>query len=219
MRKIKDGSLYLVLSEEYGGGKPLMAVAGQAIAGGIDILQMREKRRSRAELLSLGNTLAECCRRNDVTFIVNDDPLLAVETNADGVHLGQEDLRQYPIENVRQLVGRDRIVGLSTHSLEQFQRGSELDVDYLAFGPIFPTRAKNYAIGTGDIQEVLRIAVKPVVFIGGVSTVNLSDLLDQGATSIALISDIMQADDIPARIQWYKDQLKNGKRIKNQCRV
>ena len=161
MRKIKDGSLYLVLSEDYGDGKPLMSIAEQAVAGGIDILQMREKHKSKEELLQLGGALAELCKKNGITFIVNDDPLLAVELEADGVHMGQEDFQQCPLGKVRHLVGQNRIIGLSTHSLEQFQRGHEIDVDYLAFGPIFPTRTKNYSIGTGDIQEVMTFSVFP----------------------------------------------------------
>jgi len=194
-RTIKDRSLYLVLSEEYGAGRSLMSVAEQAIAGGIDILQMREKHKSRTELLRLGNALGEFCRKKDVTFIVNDDPLLAGELDADGVHMGQEDLEQCPIDTVRRIIGPDRIIGLSTHTVAQFQQANELDADYLAFGPIFPTRTKDYSIGTGDIQEVLRIASKPVVFIGGVTTANLHILLSEGATIVALIRDIMQSEE------------------------
>ena len=158
--------------------------------------------------MPLGAALASLCKKNNVTFIVNDDPLLAVELEADGVHMGQEDIRQFPIEKVRNIVGRNRIIGLSTHSSEQFRQGSEMDVDYLAFGPVFPTLTKNYSIGTADIREVNRIARKPVVFIGGVNTENLDALLKEGATNIALIRDIMQADDITARTRWYKDKMK-----------
>lgn len=91
---IKDGSLYLVLSEEYGGAKPLMRIAEEAMAGGVDILQMREKHKSKEELVCLGRRLASLCKKNGVTFIVNDDPLLAKALEADGVHLGQEDIQK-----------------------------------------------------------------------------------------------------------------------------
>ncbi len=206
-RSLKDRSLYLVLTEEYGTGRPLREIAAEAIAGGIDLLQMREKSKSREELLRLGGDLAALCRRNGVTFIVNDDPLLAAELDADGVHLGQEDLMRCPVDRAREILGRDRIIGISTHSVEQFRHANELDADYLAFGPIFPTRTKDYTIGTADIREVLRIAVKPVVFIGGVNPANLEILLKEGATFMALISDIMQAEDVAARAGWYKEQL------------
>ncbi|MEN6487375.1 MAG: thiamine phosphate synthase, partial [Smithella sp.] len=175
-----DNSLYLVLSEEYGGALPLLRIAEQAIAGGVDILQMREKYKSHEELINLGKRLASLCKKNGVTFIVNDDPLLAKTVEADGVHLGQEDIRQYPINLVRQIIGKDKIIGLSTHSLEQFRLANQMDVDYLAFGPIFSTKTKNYHIGTGDVSKVLQTALKPVVFIGGINTDNLDVLLAAG---------------------------------------
>jgi len=215
-RDLKDRSLYLVLTEEYGAGRSLVQIAEEAIAGGIDILQMREKCKSREELLQLGSALGMLCRKNGVTFIVNDDPLLAAELDADGVHLGQEDLQRFPVDTVRQIIGRDRILGLSTHSVEQFQRADDLDADYLAFGPIFPTRTKDYSIGTGAIREVLRLASKPVVFIGGVNTANLGVLLNEGATFVALIRDIMQADDVASRARWYKDQLRKAKGARDE---
>lgn len=212
MAAITDDCLYLVLSEEYGAGRSLLEIAGQAVAGGVDILQMREKRKSPAELHRLGCALSELCKNNGVTFIVNDDPQLALALAADGVHLGQEDIQQHPIDAVRRLLGPDKIIGVSTHNLEQFRRANEADVDYLAFGPIFPTLAKSYHIGTGDIREALRIARKPVVFIGGIHAGNLDGLLDLGATRIALIRDIMQAEDVAARTRWYREKLSNSLR-------
>lgn len=206
-------SLYLVLSEEYGGAVPLMRIAEQAIAGGIDILQMREKLKSREELIHLGRLLVPLCKEKGVTFIVNDDPLLAKALEADGVHLGQEDIQKYPVNTVRQLIGQDKIIGLSTHSLEQFCQANLMDVDYLAFGPIFSTKTKNYHIGTADVSKVLQTALKPVVFIGGINTDNLDVLLAEGASNIALIRDIMQAEDIAARTKWYKSRLASNKKI------
>lgn len=192
-------------------------IAEQAIIGGIDILQMREKRKSREELLSLGHIISYSCKKSGVIFIVNDNPLLARTLDADGVHLGQEDIRQYPINTVRQMIGRSKIIGLSTHSLRQFRQANQMDLDYIAFGPVFPTKTKNYHIGTGDVATVLQTAAKPVVFIGGINTTNLDSLLAGGVSNIALIRDIMQAEDIVARTKWYKSRLmsnrKNGEVI------
>lgn len=218
MSAISGASLYLVLSEEYGGSIPVTSIAEQAIIGGIDILQMREKHKSREELLSLGHIFSLLCKKNEVIFIVNDDPLLARTLDADGVHLGQEDIRQYPIAIVRQIIGKDKIIGLSTHSLEQFHQANQMNVNYIAFGPVFPTKTKNYHIGTGDISRVLQAASKPVIFIGGINTSNLDILLTKGASNIALIRDIMQAEDIAARTKWYKSRLMNnsGRLYENQ---
>lgn len=205
---IKKGSLYLVLSEEYGGGTPVTYIAEQAIKGDIDILQMREKYKSREELLDLGLTLSLLCKKNKIIFIINDDPLLARTLDADGVHLGQEDILKYPINSVRQLIGESRIIGLSTHSLEQFRKANQMDVNYIAFGPVFPTKTKNYHIGIGDVSVVLQEAsTKPVIFIGGINTINLDILLAEGASNIALIRDVMQAEDIVTRAKWYKRRL------------
>lgn len=214
MQITQDHRLYLVLSEEYGMGRPPLSVAAQAIAGGIDVLQMREKQKSREELVSLGKTLGALCRKYGVVFIVNDDPYLAHELDADGVHLGQEDMAHYPIEQVRRILGPDKIIGLSTHSPEQFRQGNEADVDYLAFGPIFPTQTKDYSIGTGHIENILKVAVKPVFLIGGIDTVNMDIVLSAGASRVALIRDIMQAADIPSRAKWYKDKLMNSKEMR-----
>jgi thiamine-phosphate pyrophosphorylase len=204
---IQNYSLYLVLTEEYGTGRPLMQIAESALTGGVDIIQMREKQKSREELLSLGRKLSALCRKRKKTFIVNDDPLLAAELEADGVHMGQEDLQNCPVDEVRRIIGGGCILGISTHSLAQFRQANEMDADYLAFGPIFPTRAKDYFIGMGDIGEVLRMATKPVFFIGGVNTANLHLLLNEGATNVALIRDLMQTEDIESRAEWYKTQL------------
>lgn len=214
MQITTDHSLYLILTEEYGMRRPIVSVAEQAIAGGIDVLQMREKQKSHKELVCLGKALGTLCRKSGVVFIINDDPHLAYELGADGVHLGQEDMAHYTIEKVRGIVGPDRIIGLSTHSPEQFQQGNEADVDYLAFGPVFPTQAKDYHIGTDHVRTLLETAVKPVFLIGGISAANLDCILSAGATRVALIRDIMQAKDIPSRVKWYKDKLLRSKGIR-----
>ena len=108
------------------------------------------------------------------------------------------------------MIGPDKIIGLSTHSPEQFHQGNEADVDYLAFGPIFSTQTKDYFIGVRHVKEMLQAATKPVFLIGGIHMENLDSLLAQGATRVALIRDIMQAKDIPAKTKAYQDKLKNA---------
>lgn len=207
MLTIREHSLYLVLSEEYGAGRPVEYIAREAVAGGIDILQMREKRKPREELERLGQTLHDLCRAGGVLFIINDDPVLAAELNAGGVHLGQEDMVGHPAASVRRFLGRDKIIGVSTHSVAQFRQADELDVDYIAFGPVFPTLTKDYTIGPQDIGTVLKMTAKPVVVIGGINTSNVDILLKEGARHVALIRDIMQAEDIAGRVRWYKARL------------
>ena len=207
-------SLYLVTGEEYSGSRSTLDVAKSAILGGIDILQMREKNKKQEELITLGSELSALCQDNNVTFIVNDDPYLAKEVGADGVHLGQEDLKKHPIEKARDILGENKIVGVSTHSAEQFDVANRSLCDYIAFGPIFPTRTKDYSIGISDIKKVLSIAVKPVVFIGGINKGNIGVTLKEGARNIAMIRAITEAEDIAQEVTDLKhiiDSFSKGK--------
>jgi thiamine-phosphate pyrophosphorylase len=209
MKKIKDYSLYLVISEEYALGRDAISIAKAAISSGVDILQMREKNKPKDELLKLGRELAQLCRKSKTTLILNDDPYLVKEIDADGVHIGQSDLVKYPFKAIREIIGKNKLIGLSTHSLEQFKEANKSDVDYISFGPIFFTKTKDYFIGTKDIEDVLKIALKPVVFIGGINILNLDDLLKKGARNIALIRGIVEAEDIRSMTKFFKAKLVN----------
>ena len=210
MGKIKENNLYFVLAEDCGMGRPAREIAGLAISGGIDMLQMREKNKSRKKLVELGRALHGMCKKSGVKFIVNDDPFIANEVDADGVHLGQEDLKKHSLVETRNLLGQDKIIGISTHSLEQFKKANEEDFDYVAFGPIFPTKTKDYFIGTGDVEKILAAAKKPIVFIGGINLDNVDQILQKGARNIALIRAILEADDISAAAARFKAKLKGG---------
>lgn len=212
MIQIRDYSLYLVITEDCALGKDILSIAQEAIAGGIDILQMREKNKTREELYKIGGELSRLCKENKKTFIVNDDPDLVKDIDADGVHIGQSDLIRRPIKEIRGIVGMDRLIGLSTHSLEQFKQANEFDVDYISFGPIFPTKTKDYFIGTSEIKNVLRVSSKPVVFIGGINIANVDDLLQEGVRNIALIRDILQSKDITLKTKAFKCKLNVAKR-------
>lgn len=206
-RKIGDHSLYLIITEEYGQSRGALEIAELAIAGGVDLIQMREKNKAYRELVGLGKGLAGLCKKHDVTFIVNDDPILAEELNADGVHLGQEDMLSCPSVRAREILGRDKIIGVSTHSPEQFKKANEEDVDYIAYGPIFYTKTKDYFIGTGDISHVMKIAARPVFFIGGIDLSNIDRVLKEGARNIAVLRGIPEADDITRRTREFKERL------------
>lgn len=206
-------------------------MAKLAVSGGIDILQMREKERPRDELVKLGRELRRICKKGkkgkigvekgdagkigeekgDAIFIVNDDPSVAKEVGADGVHLGQEDLERWSLKKTRNLLGPDRVIGISTHSLAQFKKANSEDFDYIAFGPIFPTRTKDYCIGTGDVEEALKTAEKPVVFIGGINLTNIDELLEKGARNIALIRGITEAEDVEEAARSFRERIEKGR--------
>lgn len=207
MKKIKECSLYLVISEEYGRGRSSIEIAKNAIKGGVDMIQMREKHKPTAELVQLGRKLSNLCRSNGVIFIVNDDPMLAAEVGADGVHLGQEDIGIFSFDVARRIMGKDKIIGISTHSIEQFGEANEKGFDYIAFGPVFETRTKDYFLGAADIDKVIKAARKPVFFIGGINFSNIDEILSKGAKNIALIRGILEAEDISRETAKYKNKL------------
>lgn len=208
MRKINDYSLYLVITEEYCLGRDPLEIAERAIAGGVDIIQMREKNRPRKELVALGKRFAKLCKANGVTFIVNDDPMLSIEVNADGVHLGQDDISRFPITAARDILGPDRIIGISTHSVDEFKKEASFDIDYMAYGPIFSTKTKPYCIGTADIGTIMALATKPVFFIGGITMESIDEVLDRGGRNVGLIRAITESDDITKSTREIKEKLR-----------
>ncbi|MCX5667389.1 MAG: thiamine phosphate synthase [Candidatus Omnitrophica bacterium] len=207
MQKIKDYSLYLVITEEYGNGRSALEIAASAIIGGIDIIQMREKNKSRPELIKLGKKLSRLCKNGGVTFIVNDDPSIAKEVDADGVHLGQEDIKKHSVGAARKVLGRDKTIGISTHSIETFRKACAEDVNYIAYGPVFPTEIKDNYAGTENVGKVVAMTKKPVFFIGGISPENVDSLLEKGARNISLIRAITQAGDVESAVKSFKKKM------------
>jgi thiamine-phosphate diphosphorylase len=207
MKTIKDHSLYLVISEECCMGRNPVEIAEGAITSGVDIVQMREKNKSLQELVKLGKDLAAVCKSSGAMFIVNDDPMLVHRVGADGVHLGQEDINRFPLTRSRDILGQEKIKGISASSRTQFEKANEEDFDYIAFGPIFPTTLKDHNIGTYDIEYVMKIARKPVFFIGGINMSNIDEILNRGGRNIAVIRAITEASDIGSGSRQLKDKI------------
>ena len=197
--------LYLVTSHEYSGEKTTTQVVKDAIAGGIDIVQLREKTDKESEVINTGRKLSTLCQKSNIVFIINDDPYIAKKVNADGVHLGQEDIKKYPVDKTREIIGKSKLIGLSTHSLEEVENANNLDINYIAFGPIFKTKTKKYFIGTKNIPKVLEISKFPVFFIGGINSSNIKEILGLGAKNIAMIREITQSPDIAQKTKELKN--------------
>jgi len=115
---------------------------------------------------------------------------------------------KYSLNEARDISGKDKIIGISTHSLAQFTAANDNGVDYIAFGPVFKTKTKDYFLGALDVKEVVRIAKKPVFFIGGINLTNIGSILKEGAKNIALIRGITDAKDIKSRTMQFKEALK-----------
>ena len=183
--------LCLVLTRDACVRDPLEVVEG-SVAGGVDCIQMREKKMSSRELFEWGETLLPLCRKLGVPLVVNDLPEVAVSLGADGIHVGQDDMHP---EDVRALVGSDMWVGLSTHDLEQADEAAEFGVDYAGFGPVFATPTKNVDAGLGPdfLAAAVAVARVPLVAIGGILPENAWMARDQA--SLAVSSGICAAED------------------------
>lgn len=194
--------LYGITAEKFSNGRTNVEVVEQMIKGGIKIIQYREKKVSKSyrAILEECKRIRELTRKAGVTFIVNDHVDVAILVDADGVHVGQDDL---PVEEVRKLLGRDKIIGLSTHSPDQAREAVESGADYIGVGPIFATRTKDDVcdpVGFAYLDWVVANISLPFVAIGGIKLANIDQIARRGAKTICLVSEIVGAADILIRI-------------------
>ncbi|MBI4454913.1 MAG: thiamine phosphate synthase [Acidobacteria bacterium] len=171
------------------------------IAGGARWIQIREKELPHQELLVQVEQAVQQTLSRRITLVINDWIEMARSTGVSGVHLGQTD---FPVEEARNQLPK-KIIGFSTHSLEQARAANRLPVDYISIGPIFPTRTKTeYApLGIEVLHEVRKVVSKPLVAIGGISLTNVAQVWAAGVDSVAVISDIMGSGDITSRAASY----------------
>ncbi len=167
---------------------------------GVRMLQLRLKAVPTRDFLESARAIAQMCRDSNALFIVNDRVDIAILAAADGVHLGQDDL---PLEAARGLLGPGRIVGLSTHSVEQATAAQAAGADYIGFGPMYPGGAKRTLVGQGvEALRKVRAAVRiPIVAIGGITEARMAETIQAGADSVAIISDVLNAPDIQAKVR------------------
>jgi|Deesub1362A_J573_1020465.scaffolds.fasta_scaffold11767_2 thiamine-phosphate pyrophosphorylase len=188
--------IYFVTEQALSRGRATIDIVKQAIAGGVDAIQLREKHMEAREVLELGYSLKEILRRHQIPLIVNDRIDIAMALDADGVHLGQTDL---PIEVARKLLGPDKIVGISVSRVEEALEAVEKGADYLGVGPIFPTGSKEDAkkpIGLEGLQRIREKVNLHLTAIGGVNRDNAAEVIKAGADSIAVISALSAAENV-----------------------
>jgi thiamine-phosphate pyrophosphorylase len=174
---------------------------------GVRLLQYRNKSASARELFFSSQKLASLLAPLGVSFVVNDRADVAALAGADGVHVGQEDLG---VEEARHVMGPEKIVGLSTHDLEQFHYAAASSANYIAVGPVFSTATKanpDPVVGTEFLRKVRLLTDKPIVAIGGVTLERAAAIIDAGADSVAVISDILRAPDPGQRARQYIELL------------
>ena len=193
--------LYLVLDAAC--GERLLAVAEAALQGGVSVLQLRGHKTAWSKRVWYDTALAvkARCTAHQVPFIINDQVDIALAVGADGVHIGQSDL---PAAVVRRLIGNERILGLSTHSVAQVQAVDSGIVDYIGMGPVFPTRSKadaDPAIGLDGLAAMVAAKRLPGVAIGGINTDNVAAVRAVNPDGIAVIGAICGAADALAATQ------------------
>ncbi len=196
---MNDPKLYAILDLGYVSEEDAARAAQDLLAGGADLLQLRAKGHDPATIRRVARTLIPLCRAAGVPFILNDHPQLAAELEADGVHIGQDD---GSLADARAIVGPGKIIGRSTHSLDQARAALAEGFDYIGFGPLFPTPTKlgRPGIGLENIAAMEREVGSriPAFCIGGIKRSNLAQVLAAGARRVVIVSDLLTAEDVRA---------------------
>jgi len=182
------------------GGHEPVSLAETLLEAGARIMQLRLKDAPGRDFLAAARAIAAICRSRDAILIVNDRVDIAMLADAHGVHLGQEDL---PLDTARRIAGPGMIIGISTHNLEQARAAENGGADYIGFGPMYPGGLKNIAAGVGlGKLRAIRAAVKlPIVAIGGITEARVAETLAAGADAVAIITDVVKAPDVGAKVR------------------
>jgi thiamine-phosphate pyrophosphorylase len=189
-RAMADRRLYLCTPDR----PDLAPFVSACVAGGVDVVQLREKRLSDRDLLRRAALVREVCIDHDVPFVLNDRPDLALAAGADGVHVGQDDV---PASVARQILGADAIVGLSTHSHDDLLASLDEPVDYVSAGPVTPTPTKpgRPGVGIGYVREAVARSQRPVWVTGGASPATVGSMVAAGARHVVVVRLLTEAAD------------------------
>jgi len=202
--------LYAILDLDTLGDRDPRAAAEAVIRGGCVALQLRAKGRAATDLLPLAQALRRLTRAAGIPYFVNDDPRLAAQAGADGVHLGQQD---GSLPDARRALGPIPAIGRSTHSLTQAVTAAHTGVAYLGFGPVFPTRTKKDADpvqGLAALRDTCAAVALPVVAIGGIRLENVGEVARAGARAAAAISAVLNAPDIAERVARFTEAFRKN---------
>lgn len=187
--------LYGIVDLGYVNPAAAASVARAMIDGGVDVIQLRGKQQSIAELTDIATQLHGITNAAHVRLVINDHPGVARDIGAEGVHVGQDDMS---VADARAAAGGDCVVGKSTHSVAQAIDAAAEGADYIGFGPLFatPTKPDYPAIGLGEIERVHRAVAVPIFCIGGVKLSNLPEIIAAGARRVVIVSEMLQAADV-----------------------
>jgi thiamine-phosphate pyrophosphorylase len=186
--------LYVIIDTKSLKGHSPLEASQAVIKGGARVVQLRDKTSKKNDLLTIARKLRDLCSANNVLFIINDYLDITLACDADGLHIGQEDL---PVAEARKLLPLDKIIGCSATSLEEAVRAEADGADYIGFGSIYPTETKEIKVaGIETLQKVRQTVKIPLVAIGGINRSNIKETVSAGADAAAVISAVLQADNI-----------------------
>jgi thiamine-phosphate pyrophosphorylase len=191
MKKI--GKLYLITDTVIQKKYSHYQIAQFAVKGGADVIQLRDKTLSTSELIQTAIKIAALCRMHNVTFLINDRVDVALVADADGVHLGKEDI---PIKEARKLLGKNKIVGGTAHTLTEAKKCEKDGADYIGYGHIYPTKTKykpEKPKGTEQLKLIVSKIGIPVIAIGGISPENIEDVMATGVHGAAVVGSVLKS--------------------------
>jgi thiamine-phosphate pyrophosphorylase len=204
-----DFRVYLVTDRRQAAGGDLLGAVARALAGGVQAVQLREKDLGARELLELARRLREMTSRHGARLLINDRVDIALACGADGVHLGVASL---PPEDARRILGGDRLIGCSTHGMEQLAAAMARGADYVTFGPVFATPSKAHfgpPLGVEALRRACASADIPIFGIGGIGRENIGEVVAAGSYGIAAISALLAAGDPCAAASDMKRQVES----------
>lgn len=213
MNKIKiDYSLYLVTDRKLLGERDLVQSIEQAIQGGVSLVQLREKSVSSREFLELAFRVKEITSRYKIPLIINDRLDIALAVEADGLHVGQDDL---PMLKARELLGPDKIIGVSARTLAEALLAQEQGADYLGVGAIFKTSTKTDALEVSleQLESIKKAVSIPVVAIGGINLENVQQVMATGVDGVSVVSAILAQDNISMAAKQLRESLSGYSKV------
>ena len=210
-RRLAGARLYVLITTSLCNTDPLTA-AREAVAGGADIIQMREKEMEDLEFHRLATEMAEICRAGGALFLVNDRPHIASLVDASGIHAGQGDL---PPHLARRIIGTERIIGRSTSAPEFAEKALAEGADYIGVGPVFETGTKMHrrAVGHEYVAWAAKWGKLPFFAIGGVNRSTIEGVVEAGARAVAICTAVTRAPDIAAETAYFKGILEKGRYV------
>ncbi|MDD4910132.1 MAG: thiamine phosphate synthase [Candidatus Omnitrophica bacterium] len=204
---LDERNLYLVLDKDIcADTKRLPAVSAQAARAGVGLIQFRAKNAAAAEIIGIAYRIKGILSKYGIPLILNDRADIARIVDADGLHLGQDDL---PLERAREIIGRGKLIGISCHSINQCLKAQKEGADYISVGPVFktPTKPAYAPVGLSLIRWAAKNVGIPFFAIGGINSGNLNSVIDSGAERIAVVREICGAKDVSKKVSFLKKRI------------